>query len=134
MKNKRQINKNLNKSVDIEIEEQCSYVNLSKVELSMKKLSNVDNKLTIAAEITDEGCFVQIIVYVDDEQIAKKLAEDIDHINVDNCDYGILCQKKSVHIKSLNTPSSASPLVSEASHHYTSILAIMISFVLIMVN
>ena len=100
--------------VIIDIEE-TDDVNVTDVKMSINNLTGIDTDLiTIAVEINEKGIVVRIIVYVDNKDSAIVIADELERIkDKGKCEYGVLCQTKSVrvreHVKDLSISLGSFP-------------------------
>jgi len=101
--------------ITIEIEETDAVeLNTTDIMEQISKLSGIDiEKLTVGIDLNDEGQVISIIVYVDEEDSMKMIVEAVEDIpESGECEHGILCYKKTVHVKthSLSLSISGSSL------------------------
>jgi len=119
-------------------------VNITPDELDMKNLIEVLNRVTglsgndilIGTEYEETtGAVVKIVIYVDDEDVARKIMIAIERIMV-SCKksiYGVLCRVSGVHILEKEEFSEFSLVTSKANNNHNNLLIMTNILIMVMI-
>jgi len=79
-----------------------SELNTTELMLNISVISGIsEEKLSLGFETDEKGYVVRILLYVKDEEEAKVVTKSLEEINIvkESCDYGVLCLRKSVKLR-----------------------------------
>ena len=77
-------------------------VNLSDVRMEVIAVTNMDiNDFNISIEYDNDGHVICVIVYVNDENIAKDVKVKVDNLDKSESCEGILCRSKDVRVREI---------------------------------
>jgi len=93
-------------SVVIEMDEGVNLSEMNTVD-ELERIKALTEKggeeVKIGYEINEQGYIIRIIIYVDDETTAQSIATTVESIEKgEGCSYGILCNWKDVHVKTMD--------------------------------
>jgi len=105
---------------------QVTDLNMAELISNISVLSGVDSsEFTVGVEVDDKGYIVRVVLYLNDAETATVIAKSVDGIEEEGCHYGILCNKRTVHVNGINVLSSGHHMV--INSFFIAVLLILIS-------